>query len=69
MCDCFLGNFCNKCFHGNTFSVSWFFILWAFNIIQNFQNMSITRGPCDLGLGNICQQLLPGNTFSVVFHF
>ena len=57
VCDCFLGNFCNKCFHGNTFSVSWSFIVWAFNIDQNFQNMFITRGTFDLILGNICQQL------------
>ena len=59
VCDCFLGNFRNKCFHGSTFSVSWSFILSAFNIIQNFQNMFITRGTCELVLGNICQQLLP----------
>ena len=67
-CDCFLDNFCNKCFPGNTFSVSWSFILWAFNIIQNFQNMFITRGTCDSVLGNICQQLLPWqHFFCIVF--
>ena len=37
------------------------------NIIQNFQNMFITRGTCDLVLGNICQQLLPWQHFSCSF--
>ena len=70
VCDCFLGNFCSKYFHGSTFSVSSSLILWAFNIIPNFQNIYPLQEELVIWLRqHLVNSCSHGNNFPVGFHF